>query len=333
MTMPRARTIDVDARRYRWRVSGGALLVEACEQSRGTIREALLRGEVVTPARVAAVIRHARGGGWSPSEATPWEVAAGDPFSDPRGRDDYQWRKTLRRCLSWFEEHVAAPVEVGAYWWEGPLHYADASMGVHLRWRGPGPIPQAECWDAVMGIGGNAERQHTSVTAFPFANGRLLREGQEQSYCFSLERDGSRVGFDAQGFLHWHGPGEWDGVVKPGDLFDGDRLTATARSGKLWIELSRPAATSELWAAVHAHAHEGQRRIDPVGTPWLGSAPWRVEAPSGTHVVIDLDRWRSSWPTGRHRVALRISGLPFGAGQQSALTDEFELTVDARRVE
>ncbi|PRQ06434.1 hypothetical protein [Enhygromyxa salina] len=327
MTMPGARRIVVDGEAYRWRVSPGAVVIEHAASSRSVIREALERNEAVGPGRVAELVRHARGCGWRPDQPKAHVVPRGDPFADPRGRDDYVWRKTLRRCLGWFEASVGTRVEVGAYWWEGPCSHASAGLGVRLRWGRCRALPEAECWEGVLVVGGNPDSPGSSVTGFPFAGDRLVRADEEVVYSFGLEPQGEGGRYQERGWRFWDGPGEWAGVERVGDLFGMGRCAARARGSKLRLTLDErllPTPSGRLGVALHSVIDEhGQTHLDPLGAPWLRGPSLFVE---DHHAWLDLTNLGSKWSPACCQVVVRVSGLAFGEGEQSVLSEPTRIT-------
>ncbi len=333
MTMPRGhRGLVVDGRDYRWCVSRGAILVERVGSS-GLVREILDARAPIGPGRVAQLVRHALGVGWNPEESRPFEVPSADPFADPRGRDDYTWRRALARVLTWFQAYVGTPVELGAYWWEGPEDHASAGLGARLRWGPCAALPEAEHWEGALALSGNrGESAHCSISGFPFIDGSMMRWGEEVDYGFMLHREGDGGRFEAHGWTYWDGPGEWEYVQRTDDLFHDNERVVQARGSSLIItplEHEHP-ESGRLGVALHAiHGEHGEVLLEPAGAPWApGPTRWIDDGPT---LEVDVSRLghRDRWRPGRARVAVRVHGLSFGDGEQSFVTQPVEITIPA----
>jgi hypothetical protein len=162
-------------------------------------------------------------------------------------------------------------------------------------------VAEADRWEGVLAISGNrGERAHASVTAFPFRNGRRIRDGEEVAWVFVLEADGGgRV--REIGWTAWDGPGEWGGVRAPGDLFRVHDVRL--EDGRCVIDVG-DLVGDRACVALHRP-----------GPPWIRDPIAQVDVEE-KGATVDLARIVGA----ESGVALRLSGLPFGAGEQSFVT-------------
>ena len=355
----------MDGEKYRWRVARRAITVEHSEKPGGVIRENLAREssrrpepgasepfvssisswEPITPARIAQLIRHARSRGWRPECPTEcptrdtgtFEIAPVSVWDDPRGRDHYDWARLLRQGLGQLERDLGRAVELGAFWWHGPLSHASGGLGARIRFGRCDVLPEADLWEAAFCISGNrGERAGADIFAFPFREKTNLGLDQEQNWIFSLQSDnGQNFGsWRSVGWVYWDGPGEWSYATEPGCIF----YEIEPTTDEVRVAVGEPIAIavtldsafvghSDYWCSLHRVEESRRGAIVDMSAPgnWLSWAecPASDSRDGESSVAVTVDASRLSiaggWQPGSYRVSVRVRAVNRDGEGQSAL--------------
>lgn len=272
-------------------------------------------------------------------------------LSDPRGRSEAEWLDVLDMLVRRLEEALETRIEVGFHWFEHGPRWRDSGCACLVaKIRAVGPLSYIGCdvWEASLCMTGDEDGCGVDVMAFPFSRGSLLtREGRLADLVQDSEVEEFWVTFRESGWevLDWkpgEGPGEWNGIRAPGDVFRlllGARVIEDSEPGRpplIVIEHVRGDETQlgeSAWFSLHRLSRDGHEIVSPerpssrdldARDDRRTSANFRTLPAS---LALDQLPIPQGWTPGRYRAEVRLTYAPSLGVHESDITAPFEFDV------
>lgn len=273
-------------------------------------------------------------------------------LSDPRGRSEAEWLDVLEMLLRRLEETLGSRVEVGFYWFEHGPRWRDfgcAGLVAKIRAEGALLATGGDGWEATLCMTGDESGCGVDVMAFPFLEGSLLtRRGRladlverwevEEFWVTFTER-----GWDVRGWKPGEGPGEWDCIRAPGDMF---RCVLRGRTSEASPQLGAPPLIRIEHArgddvplggsagfSLHRLRRDGQEIVSPQhpsSSDLDGRRDLRISATSETlptTFALGPLRIPGGWIPGRYRAEVRLTYTSKPGVHESDVSTPFEFEV------
>jgi hypothetical protein len=258
----------------------------------------------------------------------------------------------LRRSLS---ESLKTEVQIGCYWIDESDGNSGAGGTARIRGRAPLEGIESDSWEGILSWSGYRERKTRAVASiFPFLKGSVVQQrgrladlGPDAETEELLDYPFENGRFVRPRWLYGDGPGEWAGVVAPGNVYwqnltlvDGPQVFQAGEPITIRLRLSKHEVFCRERARVSlVHVNRGREHTNLV--PWTAQPPKTnsqhvqsiayADMSGSDTVVIHLNRFaiRGGWIPGRYHLTVRIQNLrdPKGWTYTADISHPIQITV------
>jgi hypothetical protein len=248
-------------------------------------------------------------------------------------RTESQWLDALeflRRSLS---ESLGSYARLGGYVIDDSGGCANSSCCAQVRGGSPLAGTASDSWEGLLTWFANrGEPGFAEATIFPFRSGSVVQPSgrladlgpdAETDQFISYRFENGR--FDSYGWIHGDGPGEWAGVIAPGDVYrqfltavEGERTFLPGEPIALRLQLPATKSATYSKAARVSLIHVNRNRENTNLVPWSVRPPKSnsqhaltipisaLTTPSGVEVRLDEFSIRGGWVPGQYYLSVRI---------------------------